>query len=121
MTQHVAFYEALQDEITTLPDAGDTDKDIYFRPPLNTATDNRSILSFMASVQNAVNLQFRITLNDVDIVTRNENGNSRLFVQEVINSNLIKPDQQNKLTCKISSGSGKFSYSDMVIWYQRNI
>lgn len=115
MTQHVAFYEALQDEITTLPDAGDTDKDIYFTPPLNTVTDNRSILSFMASVQNAVDLQFRITLNGVDIVTRNENGNSRLFVQEVINSNLFKPNQENKLTCKISSGSGKFSYSVLKI------
>lgn len=122
MAQHVGFYEVIADNVVTLAQpVGDLDQTFTFTPPANTAIDNPAILSFMVNVTKAVGLQFRISLNGVNIVALNETGGFRSFVQEVVAGNLIKPGAANALLCTIAGGSGSVAFSDMVIAYQRNI
>src|SRR5262249_23295847 len=122
MTQHVGFYEVISDDIVTLAQpAGDPDRDFFFNPPANAATDNPAILSFMFRITKASNMQFNIYLNGTLVGKLNESGDFRSFYLEAIGANIIKPGSTNKLACKIQSGSGSISFSDMVLWYQRNI
>jgi hypothetical protein len=128
MSQHVAIYEVLTDNavrLGPLPFNDGPEKEFTFTPPANTATDNRAVLSFVVGTD-CVNLKFRITLNGnpTPIVALNEDGKKRFFVQEVVGAagnNLIRPGATNTLRCFIESGGGTISFSDMVIWYQRNI
>jgi hypothetical protein len=122
MTQHVGFYQVISDNIVTLAQpTGDLDQNFSFKPPANAATDNPAILSFMVHITDAVNMKFRISLNGTNVVALNESGNFRSFVQEVVGGNLIQPGATNTLLCNIQSGSGSISFSDMVLWYNRNI
>ena len=126
MSQHVAIYEMITDSIVRLgplPFNDGPEKEFKFTPPSNTATDNAAVLSFMVNTD-STNMKFRISLNGTVIVALNEDGKKRFFVQECVGgggNNLLKPGVTNTLKCLIESGGGTISFSDMVIWYQRNI
>jgi hypothetical protein len=122
MSQHVAFYEVLTDpNIELKQPLGDLDTELTFTPPTNAATDNPAILSFMVGFINAKDLKFRINLNGNSAVKLNPENGTRVssFCQEIVGA--IKPGLSNKLKCFIESGTGTVGFSDMVIWYQRNV
>jgi hypothetical protein len=126
MAQHVGFYEVITDENKTVTteqigtQPPDTDESFTFTPPANTATDNPAVLSFMVTVAGGVDMHFVISLNGTGMVFINENK-FKGFWQEVLDASKIKPGMTNTLECKINSGKGTVTFSDMVIWYQRNI
>jgi hypothetical protein len=66
-------------------------------------------------------MKFSINLNGVNVVALNESGDFRGFIQESVGSNVIKPGATNTLDCRIEEGTGTIAFSDVVIWYQRNI
>ena len=125
MSQHVALYQVLiTSEINPpLRAPGDLDKQskvISFTLPSNTATDNRPVLSFMVSISDADSLKFYIKLNGADPFLY-LNGNGSRFVQQTVEHGNLIPGAVNTLTCYIESGSGQVAFSEMVLWYQRNI
>lgn len=125
MSQHVAFYEVFTNAYIELghdlAQPYDFVHTFTFTPPANTATDNPAILNYMVVIDKAVDLRFRIKLNDHEFHALNQSGHSSGFIQEIVPSHLIKPGVVNKLECIIISGKGSISFSDMVIWYQRNV
>jgi hypothetical protein len=123
MSQHVAIYQVMSTSESVLQAPGALEKqfkEISFTVPSNTATDNPPVLSFLVSISKAVNLKFFIRLNGAEpFLFLTENGNS--FVQQVVEHGTLIPGVANTLRCAIESGSGNVAFSEMVLWFQRNI
>jgi hypothetical protein len=124
MSQHVAIYQVMSTSDTVLKapptELDPTFKEISFTVPSDTATDNPPVLSFLFTISNSVNLKFSIVLNGTTrfLVL---NGNGSGFVQQVVKQGKLIPGAVNTLSCAIESGSGNVAFSEMVLWFQRNI
>jgi hypothetical protein len=123
MSQHVAIYQVMSTSDTPLqvpPIAKEPAfKEIFFTVPSDTATDNAPVLSFLVTITNAVNLQFSIALNGARFLVLKNNQSG--FVQQVVEHGKLIPGASNTLNCAIESGSGNVAFSEMVLWFQRNI
>jgi hypothetical protein len=123
MSEHVAIYQVMSTSDTPLKAPGALNeqfKEISFTIPSDTATDNPPVLSFLVSISKAVNLKFFIRLNGAEpFLFLNDNGSR--FVQQVVEHGNLIPGVVNTLRCAIESGSGNVAFSEMVLWFQRNI
>jgi hypothetical protein len=115
----VADYRVISDSGVTIQTGGDIDRDFNFN--LGTAVQHGqdSVLQFfMVSGSNANNLSFQFAINGTPVRTINVTGNHFASIHEVARSTR---DNDNRLSVRITGGSGSVTLADIVLWVQRSV
>lgn len=115
----IADYLHLEDGRFTLPNNDDgVNREYSFPLPLDTSTNSRGVLTFVARRSNPGALTYTITLNGAEEISDNtQTESSRRAIQEVVSG--LRAGT-NTLVFEVS-GSGTLQVSDIVLWFQRNI
>ena len=86
-----------------------------------SSSNTRPIVAFVADPSKAKNLDFRVTLNNSEVLKTNYSGEVRRGQWEVINHIYLKPGEENTMQLSVLNGSGAVYISDIVLWFQRKV
>lgn len=82
----------------------------------------RPIISFFADPSgNARNLKYKVFLNGQQIVDYSYTGGVGRAHQEVLQHDNVNVGETNLMEFRVESGEGSVGFSDVVLWFQRNI
>lgn len=119
----IADYLVVADAPFTLPNNNDgINREFSFTLPDDTAS-SQSVLSYVVrpTSSNTAGLNYTITLNGTQILSdATLEDPQRRAVHEVMSGNDLNTGA-NTLVVERSSGSGSIQFSDIVVWFRRNI
>jgi hypothetical protein len=121
----VADYSAILDSNFTLSIGGDTHQDFQFLLPAD-APRYPGILAFRTYPNaSGTNLFFVVELNGINVfqATLASDGTSFRTVHEVIEPKTpsILKGGSNTINFKLTGGSGAVVFSDLVLWWKRDV
>jgi hypothetical protein len=84
---------------------------------------SRAILAFVLKVESGTeDLELEVEVNEVDQVNYTfSDFRSSSTLHEVIDRDLLKADVENTIKFRIEGGTGGVRFSDVVLYYQRDI
>ena len=89
---------------------------------VRSGNSKRPMISFFADPSgNARALRCTIRINGQRVVDYTYSGGVGRQHTEVLRHDQLNPGETNRITFRVESGSGSVSFSDVVLWYQRDI
>jgi hypothetical protein len=93
-----------------------------YRDTVGSGGSKRPVLSYFADPSgDARNLTYRIFLNGTEIANYSYSGGVGRGHQEVLSHGSINAGETNVLEFRVQSGEGSVGFSDVILWFQRNI
>jgi hypothetical protein len=84
------------------------------------STDHSAVLTFMVTASGSGTKEFEVDINDeTDVFRQTSNSEARAML-EVVDKGLLRVGS-NSIQFRMESGTGSLTFSDVVLWYQRNI
>ena len=119
----IADYTIIRDGSFELRTGGDIDQSFAFTVSDTAHLGSRSILAFILDTEsNANNLLFRVEINGTHVRTARINGDTFQTIHEVVSANVLQHGSgSNNIDFSIIGGSGDVHFSDVVLWWQRDI
>lgn len=84
------------------------------------STDHSAVLAFMVTASGSGTKEFEVDINDKTDVFRQTSNSEARSMLEVVDKGLLITGQ-NTIQFRMENGSGSLTFSDVVLWYQRNI
>lgn len=84
------------------------------------STDHSAVIAFMVTASGSGTKEFEVDINDKTDVFRQTSDSESRSMLEVVDKGLLKTGS-NTVQFRMESGSGSLTFSDVVLWYQRNI
>lgn len=117
----IADYAIITDDKFTIQTGGDIDRDFDFTLESGAHLGSRSILAFVLFVDgDADSLAFQVKVNGKSQLSYTFTGFQVNTLHEVINRDVLKAGTNN-VEFRITGGSGKLAFGDVVLHYQRDI
>ena len=117
----LADYIALQDGPVTLSRDQETTFGFSFPGNVNLGDgDTRLVLSYMLDSSGGANKNYDIDVNDVRVNDFTVSDGEPHAVSEVINGSKFAASGENTIQFRMESGSGSITFSDVVLWFQRD-
>ena len=92
------------------------------RDLVRSGNSKRPMISFFADPSgNARALRCTIRINGQRVVDYTYSGGVGRQHTEVLRHDQLNPGETNRITFRVESGSGSVSFSDVVLWYQRDV
>ena len=120
----LADYIVLRDTNITLSKDEETSPPFKFTLPSNFVVgtgDARTVLAYKINPSGGSNKHYEIDLNDTVVLSSTTSEEAARVLWEVINGDLYRAGQENTIQIRFEQGSGSIDFSDVVLWYQREI
>lgn len=87
-----------------------------------SGSSRRPVVAFVADPSsNANGLDCRISLNDVEVVKFKYSGGVSRGHWEVIRHSNLEVGKENVIQFTVVGGAGSIHFSDIILWFQRNM
>lgn len=86
-----------------------------------TISNVAPIIAFQVDPANNSNLSFAVEINDQQVYNATTSVTIRRGIWEVFGLNILDTNGNNTVQFRVESGTGTITFSDVILWYKRQV